>query len=248
MDNGGQFTDRLVAQASIPQGAKALDIGCGSGVVTFRLSRAVGVQGEVVGLDLNAEALERGRQKSIELGLTNTSFLKRDLFEFALEGLQFDVITCRRVLMYLPDQAAVAKVFRSLLKPNGVLIIQEHDATLRHSTSRRPLADQARAWVWDTVKAEGANPGTGFQLHQLLTGAGFSDIAISAEAVVETPSQTVPTAEIIRFMLPRIEAAGIATASEIDVETLEDRLNAELAFAGSTSVGEVMFGAIARLT
>ena len=248
MDNGGQFTDRLIAQAGIPRGAKALDIGCGGGVVTFRLSHAVGDQGEVVGIDRNAEALELGRQKAIELGVENTRFLERDLFEFADEGPQFDVITCRRVLMYLPDQIGAVRAFRSLLKPDGVLIIQEHDRTIQHSTSNRPLAKQAQTWIWDTVKAEGANPGTGFQLYQLLSDAGFSNIAIAAEGIVETPTQIAPTAEIVRLMLPRITAAGVATVAEIDVETLEDRLNVELAAAESTSIGEMMFGAIARLT
>lgn len=248
MDNGGHFTDRLLAQAVVPQGVKALDIGCGSGVVTFRLSRIAGNQGEVTGLDLNAKALDVARQKAFEMGLTNTRFVHGDLVEFAHEGAQFDVITCRRVLMYQSDQAAAAKAFYRLLKPHGMLIIQEHDATMQHSTSTRPLADQARAWIWRTATVEGANPGTGFQLYQILRQAGFCNIQMSAEAVVETPTQISPIAEIVRLMLPRIEAAGIATAAEIDIDTLEDRLNAELNSAESTSIGEMMFGAIAHRT
>ncbi|MEL6583011.1 MAG: methyltransferase domain-containing protein [Pseudomonadota bacterium] len=59
MDNGGAFTDRLFAQAAFSEGATALDIGCGTGEVTFRLSKLVGAGGEVTGLDLNASALER---------------------------------------------------------------------------------------------------------------------------------------------------------------------------------------------
>ncbi|WP_299045863.1 class I SAM-dependent methyltransferase [uncultured Tateyamaria sp.] len=248
MDNGGAFTDRLFAQAHIPRGATALDVGCGSGVVTFRLSQAVGDDGDVVGIDLNAKALDLARQTADELGLTNTRFVDRDLMDLAQEGTRFDVITCRRVLMYLPDQAAAAKAFHTLLKPDGVLILQEHDATLQHSTSARPLADQARDWIWKTVQAEGANPGTGFHLHHLLTEAGFDDIRLLAEAIVETPDQPAPTADIVRAMLPRIEAAGIATAKEIDIDTLDARLAAERAVARSTSVSEMMFGALARRT
>jgi len=247
MDNGGAFTNRLFAQAVIAPGAHALDIGCGPGDVTFRLSRAVGPQGRVTGLDLNAIALERARSRAVESGFTNTAFVERDLFDFARECPKFDVVTCRRVLIYLPDQAMAAKTFFNLLKPNGTLIVQEHDTTMRCAADDRPLADQAQRWIWDTVEREGANLGTGFELHSLLAKAGFLNIRIMAEAVVETPDQAAETAEIVRVMLPRIEAAGIATANEIDIDTLGDRLLSERSNSETTSITEMIFGAVARL-
>lgn len=248
MDNGGAFTDRLFAQAAISQGGTALDIGCGGGDVTFRLSRAVGPRSEVMGLDLNAKVLGFARERATELGLSNTRFLERDFRDVVQDGQRFDVVTCRRVLMYLPDQLEAVGAMRRLLKPNGVLLIQEHDAAMRQPSPDRPLSDQAQRWIWETVEAEGANSGTGFQLHSLLSSAGFSDISIFAEAVVETPSQAAQTYPIVRAMLPRIEGAGVATAAEIDIDTLDHRLSAERAKSVSTSITEMMFGAIARAT
>lgn len=247
MDNGGAFTDRLFAQAAIPQGSTALDIGCGRGDVTFRLSSAVGPQGLVTGLDLNGAAIELARNRASELNVTNTQFLERDFLEFAQSCPKFDVVTCRRVLMYLPDQPKAAKAFFNLLKPNGILLIQEHDTTMRRPSSDRPLSDQAQRWIWDTVRCEGANLGTGFQLHSLLSNAGFPDISITAEAVVETPFQAAQTFEIVRGMLPRIEAAQVATAAEVDIDTLEGRLLSERSKSETTSIAEMVFGAIARV-
>ena len=246
MDNGGEFTDRLFAEAAIAPGARALDIGCGPGDVTFRLSRAVGPQGRVTGLDLNTTALERARSRAIESGFKNTTFVERDVFDFAKESAKFDVVTCRRVLMYLPDQQNATKAFLSLLKPNGTLIVQEHDTTLRCPADDRPLSDQAQRWIWDTVRREGANLGTGFQLHSLLAKAGFSNIKILAEAVVETPAQAAETADIVRVMLPRIEAAKVATANDIDIDTFAYRLLFERSKSETTSITEMVFGAIAR--
>ncbi|MEO1555586.1 MAG: class I SAM-dependent methyltransferase [Pseudomonadota bacterium] len=248
MDNGGAFTDRLFAQAAIAPGAHALDIGCGPGDVTFRLSRAVGPQGRVIGLDLNAAALERARSRAVDSSFTNTAFVEQDLFDFAKDCPKFDVVTCRRVLMYLPDQAKAAETFFNLLKPSGILIVQEHDTTMRHPAGDRPLADQAQRWIWDTVRSEGANLGTGFDLHSLLAKTGFSNIRVIAEAVVETPDQAAETVEIVRVMLPRIEAAGIATANEIDIETLGDRMLSERSKSETTSITEMVFGAIARVS
>lgn len=117
---------------------------------------------------------------------------------------------------------------------------------MRRPAPDRPLSEQAQRWIWDTVRFEGANLSTGFDLHSLLSRAGFSDISVSAEAVVETPCQAGQTAEIVRAMLPRIETARIATADEMDVDTLADRLLAERATSETTGITEVIFGAVAR--
>ena len=246
MDNGGAVTDRLIAQAQIPQGARALDVGCGNGMVTFRLAAAVGAQGRVLGIDPNEKALAAACQKASADSVANVAFAAHDLFAFARSGQRFDVVMCRRVLMYLPDQIAAAKAFKALLKPDGCLIVQEHDASMAHSTAPLPLAQQASSWIWDTVKAEGANPATGFDLPSILRAAGFTAVSITAEAIVETPGQRAATAQIVRIMLSRIEAAGVATAQEIDIETLEDRLDAERHLTAATSVSEMIFGAVAR--
>ncbi|MEL6463450.1 MAG: class I SAM-dependent methyltransferase [Pseudomonadota bacterium] len=236
-----------MARANIAPGSRGLDIGCGTGDVTFRLAAAVGPKGHVVGIDPNPAALNTARQSARNTGLVHVAFEETDLFAIAEAGAPFDVITCRRVLMYLPDQGAAARALKRLLRPGGLLVIQEHDATLRHSTAPVPLYDQARDWVWDTVAAEGANVATGFDLYDLLATAGFSDIDISAEAIVETPQQASPLPGIIEAMIPRIEAAGIARPEDIDIETLAERLAAERQNCGATTVSELIFGAIARV-
>ncbi|MEL6644869.1 MAG: methyltransferase domain-containing protein [Pseudomonadota bacterium] len=247
MDNGGAFTDRLMAGAAIAAGARALDIGCGGGDVAFRLAAAVGDTGRVTGLDVDAAAIDRARRAAAERGVTNAAFESRDFLDLAPSGAAFDVITCRRVLMYLPDQARAAAAMFNLLRPNGILLVQEHDATVRHPAPDRPLADLAQRWIWETVQREGANINTGFQLHALLSNAGFTNISLVAEAVVETQDQAAQTAGIVRVMLPRIVAAGVATAEEIDIDTLDERLTAERLASDGVSLVEMIFGAIARV-
>ena len=100
--------------------------------------------------------------------------------------------------------------------------------------------------MWDTVRAEGANIRTGFDLYGILSAAGFSQIDICAEAIVLTPSHIGHTAAIVNVMAERIEAAGVATKAQMDVETLEQRLIEERESLAATTVGEIMFGAIAR--
>ncbi|MEL6583010.1 MAG: methyltransferase domain-containing protein [Pseudomonadota bacterium] len=178
--------------------------------------------------------------------MSNTRFVTGDYRDLAETGQTFDFVTCLRVLMYLPDQAGAVATFCKLLKPNGMVLLQEHQPAPDNTTTDRPLAAQARSWVWDTVAAEGATLNTGTQLHSLLASAGFSEIAITAEAVIETPSQAAQTADLVRVMLPRIEAARVTTAAEVDIETLAERLKVEQAQSTSTSISELIFGAMAR--
>ena len=46
------FGDRLVEIAAIPQGAKILDIGCGTGSSLFPAAKRTGPQGNVIGVDI----------------------------------------------------------------------------------------------------------------------------------------------------------------------------------------------------
>jgi hypothetical protein len=51
----------------------------------------------------------------------------------------------------------------------------------------------------------------------------------------------------VRSLLPRMEALGVATAAEIDIDTLEARMRVELREAQALHVGPLMVGAWARV-
>lgn len=80
----------------------------------------------------------------------------------------------------------------------------------------------------------------------MLSAAGLALEQVRAEAIVQTPKTRYATAAILRAMLPRIEQHGVATASEIDVDTLDERLAEEREKANATYVSDVVFGAWAR--
>jgi ubiquinone/menaquinone biosynthesis C-methylase UbiE len=52
--NRPDFTTRLLSDAGIGQGMRILDVGCGSGDVSFLLCDLVGGGGEVIGVDHDA--------------------------------------------------------------------------------------------------------------------------------------------------------------------------------------------------
>jgi hypothetical protein len=50
-------------------------------------------------------------------------------------------------------------------------------------------------------------------------------------------------ADLIRALLPALEELGLATAADVDVETLRRRLSDEAVAAGGTAVGPSLVGA-----
>jgi hypothetical protein len=97
------------------------------------------------------------------------------------------------------------------------------------------------------VEREGANLHMGFDLARVFTEAGLTVEQVRAVAVVQTPTQAHTTGAIVRAMVPRIVRHGVATEAELGVDTLDQRLTEERVRAGATWIGELAFGAWARV-
>ncbi|MGB7969233.1 MAG: methyltransferase domain-containing protein, partial [Methanobacterium sp.] len=209
MDNMEDITYNLLIDAGIKKGMHILDIGCGRGDVSFLLADMVGIEGSVLGLDLDDNALEIARERASDHVLTNVDFIKSDLNELSIDNRQFDAIVGRRVLMYLPDPRRVISELSAMLKIGGIMIFQESDSTLSSkSIVPMPLHKQVDKWIWDTVEREGGNTHIGFDLWSLLTQKGLIIEKLQAEAVVQTPDKPLPRAMIVKLMLPRIIKTG----------------------------------------
>jgi hypothetical protein len=83
-------------------------------------------------------------------------------------------------------------------------------------------------------------------LHSILTKGGLAVEAVRAECVVQTPDAPYALGYIVRACLPRIITLGVATRDEVDIDTLQQRLDEERLNSEGIYIGDVMFGAWAR--
>ncbi len=240
------MTSRWLDAIGIEEGMRVLDIGCGPGVVTAELAARVGPRGRVVAVDREPRMLEMCRDRVGVLGLSNVEVIE-GTFEDPGVTEPVDVACGRRVLMYQPDPVASVRALARVVRPDGLVWFHEHDTTpVPHAGVDLPLHDEVRRWLRAMLRNEGAHLRMGFELEGVLRAAGLAVEGHRAEANLLTPLSTYPIADIIRAVLPRLTGPGIASADEVDVETLDARLVEERLAVGGTIVWELVFCAWAR--
>lgn len=111
-----------IAERATLKGARALDVGCGGGILTESLARAGAV---VSGIDMAEKPLQVAKLHAIESGLDNAITYERSTVEdFAdAHAGEFDVVTCLEMLEHVPDPASVIRACERLLKPGGQLFL-----------------------------------------------------------------------------------------------------------------------------
>src|SRR5215467_9673704 len=91
-------------EAGLTSGMRVLDVGSGSGDVTFLAADVVGSNGFVVGIDRSAAAVERATTRASRRNLANVAFEVGDPAAMDFDR-PFDAIIGRFVLMYQNDPA-----------------------------------------------------------------------------------------------------------------------------------------------
>jgi len=104
-------------------GKRALDIGCGAGLVAEPLAR---LGGQVTAVDAAPENIEVARDHARAMGL-DVDY--RNCGVEALEEPPFDLITALEVIEHVTDPAMFLSAAARLLKPDGLLILSTPNRT-----------------------------------------------------------------------------------------------------------------------
>ena len=231
-------TRRLLLRSGIAKGMKVLDVGTRTGEVARMLSEFVGAEGTVIGVDLNADILEFAKAQAKEFGITNIEFIAGDIRTLELPN-DFDAVAGRLVLMYMAAPTDVLKHLATHVRPGGIVVFQEVDFTpytVVHPDT--PLMNDLIEWERtlcerSVFERTGAHVDMGMELYKAFVDAGLPEPALHFEAPMGGPENWPGFGyfeKIFRHnILPTLEAYEIATADEVDVDTLAERLQAEVA-------------------
>jgi ubiquinone/menaquinone biosynthesis C-methylase UbiE len=111
--------DRLLAMAGLARGERAVDVACGTGLVTFRAAAAVGPDGHVFATDISDRMVEALRSEAAARGLSHVTAERMDAESLAVPDGSFDAALCALGLMYVPDPVRALQEMRRALRPGG---------------------------------------------------------------------------------------------------------------------------------
>jgi len=106
----------FIRQRATLSGSKAVDIGCGGGILAESMAKA---GAKVTGIDMAEGPLAVARLHQTESG-TDVDYLRSTAEELAEEQSgQYDVVTCLEMLEHVPSPQTVIAACAELVKPGG---------------------------------------------------------------------------------------------------------------------------------
>ena len=230
-----EMTRRFLLRSGITRGMRVLDVGSGAGDVALTLAEFVGPDGSVVGVDVNAKILETARDRANAGGFANVQFIASDARSLEPLGI-FDAVVGRFVLIHIADPVDSLQRLATRLRPGGIVAFQELDLALHKALAspETPLLRKLIDWECAVFERAGAHIDMGTGLYRAFVEAGLPEPVLHLETLIGGTAAWPgyeQRAATFRNLLPLIETYGIATAEELDVETLAERLRAEAVVA-----------------
>jgi SAM-dependent methyltransferase len=170
-------SEKHLQRAGLKPGQVVYDVGCGNGIMTNYMASVVGEAGHVYAVDSSAEQLALAKQRIDNAGYQNVTYIKTDV---ATEGIpkaeEADIVYARLFLMHLKDPSSAVAQMRALLKPTGVLALQEPINSTNQVTDDPNYFQVFVKGLLKTGDILGLDYDIGLRLHSLVEANGFSRI------------------------------------------------------------------------
>ena len=102
---------------------RILDIGCGSGVSTLELARLT--DGEIIGLDIDQNALDRLNKKIEEAGLSDRfKILNCSLLDMEFPDESFDIVWSEGSIFVIGFKKGLQE-WKRLIRPGGFMVVHD---------------------------------------------------------------------------------------------------------------------------
>lgn len=127
------------AFAGLSPGQRVLDVGCGAGLDAFVACTHVAPDGEVVGVDMTHEMIERANEAAALVPEARVSFIRCDAERLPFGDDTFDVALSNGCLNLSPHKAELLAEVHRVLLPGGRLALC--DAVLKPDKADEVTSD-----------------------------------------------------------------------------------------------------------
>jgi SAM-dependent methyltransferase len=162
------------AIAGLAEGDTVLDLGAGGGFDCFLAAREVGAAGDVIGVDMTPEMVEKARENVEANDATNVEFRLGEIEHLPVADESVDVVLSNCVVNLSPDKPRAFREAYRVLRPGGRLAIS--DVVLTAELPADLEADPAS--VAECVGGAASISA----LEAMLTDAGFVDVSIEPKS------------------------------------------------------------------
>jgi ubiquinone/menaquinone biosynthesis C-methylase UbiE len=226
-------TERFFREAGIGSGQQVLDLGAGVGDVAMLVSRLVGSSGKVVAIERDSRTINRARARAKEAGLDNIDFVQADIAEYSTASM-FDAVVGRYILQFLPDPVATLRSVAKRVRPGGLVAFQEGSWIPFLSLSAHLPLWYAGASLHESGIRSGVNLEMGTGLHKAFQEAGLPAPRMRLEMeLASDPDFTRWVSDSLRSVLPQIQKLNLSLGALGDLDTLEERLQNEVAMSNT---------------
>ncbi|MEH1124737.1 class I SAM-dependent methyltransferase [Micromonospora sp. CPCC 206061] len=163
----------VLTRVGVTRGWRCLDLGPGAGTITHWLAKKVGPSGHVTALDLDPRHVKPAPNVTVVAG---------DVRTLGLEQAHYDVVHARLVLLHIPEREKVLDRLISALKPGGVLVVSDWDATHDDMLLEAPTETAREAFtayqnaLRATLRANGADLGWAWRAPLAMRSAQLVDV------------------------------------------------------------------------
>lgn len=179
-----ESTMESLKKLNIESNMKVIDIGCGTGDVSFMMSQFVGTQGTVIGVDFNQFAVKHCKKKAQSENISNTKFFVADATNLEFDSQTFDLAYSRFLFQHIKDTKKALQEMIRVTRPGGTIMVEDCDLFTWIVYPENPSV--SKLWHWyESVQVErGTDPQIGRKLFSMFLDEGLMpNVEVHSRAV-----------------------------------------------------------------
>ncbi|MDX2055052.1 MAG: class I SAM-dependent methyltransferase [Polyangiaceae bacterium] len=205
----------MLIRGGLSRGMNCLEVGAGAGSIAAFMAKTVGRQGRVAAVDLSTRFLR-------DITASNIDVYEADILDVDLPAETFDVAHARFVFIHVPEWRAALNRVVQLLKPGGLLVLEEPDFSASRALSgTEPLRasfERVHQAIFAMFEGRQLDHAFGLRLPAIFQGLSLGDMALVNDApIVQGGSPFATMMGMSASQLrQKYKATGLATDEDIE--------------------------------